>query len=161
MDMAKRCYGDQSQVLSAFLLMACPLILGGMIATPDAPLVLFFSLSLWMIVRLAKSNEGRYWYGFAISACLCVLSKYTGLFLGVGILTWLILTPSQRHWLRSRDFWLSGLLFFILMTPHLLWLFENHHVSFTKQFSRLSVMGGKSLSLLPLCWGKSCSSIPF
>jgi len=137
MDMARRVHGLEAQNLSALYLLSSLMILGGMLATPDAPLVLFFTLSLRMLLRLLETGDGRYWYGFAISACLCVLSKYMGLFLGIGVIAWLIFTPSQRHWLRSRDFWLAGLLFLILMTPHLLWLGENHFVSVIKQFSRL------------------------
>lgn len=58
-------------------------VLAGVFTTPDSPLLLFWLLSLWAL------HEER-WVWAGLLAGLCLLSKYTGVLLGVAVLTELL-----------------------------------------------------------------------
>jgi len=110
--------------------------LGSVVITPDIPSVFFWGLTLWALAELRNSGNARWWLIVGISAGLGLLSKYSGAFLGAGILVWLILVPSQRHWLNKWETWAGGLLAITLFAPVLIWKANHDFVSFAKQLGR-------------------------
>ncbi len=109
---------------------------GSIIITPDIPSVFFWGLTLWALAELRNSDKARWWLVVGVSAGLGLLSKYSGVFLGVGILVWLILVPNQRHWLNKWETWAGGLLAISLFGPVLIWNATHDFVSFAKQLGR-------------------------
>ena len=71
---------------------------GGILATPDAPSVLFWGLALWALAELYRSNNANWWLAVGLFAGLGLLSKYSVLFLGVGIVVWLLWARGARRW---------------------------------------------------------------
>jgi 4-amino-4-deoxy-L-arabinose transferase-like glycosyltransferase len=110
--------------------------LGSIVITPDIPSVFFWGLTLWALAELRKSADSRWWFAVGISAGLGLLSKYSGVFLGAGILVWLIFVPSQRRWFNKWETWVGGLLAIALFTPVLIWNAHHDFVSFAKQLGR-------------------------
>jgi 4-amino-4-deoxy-L-arabinose transferase-like glycosyltransferase len=110
--------------------------LGSMIITPDIPSVFFWGLTLWALAELRASNDARWWLAIGLAAGLGLLSKYSGIFLGLGIVVWLILVPSQRYWFRTWETWAGGLLAIALFTPVFIWNANHDFVSFAKQLGR-------------------------
>lgn len=110
--------------------------LGSIIITPDIPSVFFWGLTLWALAELRASNNARWWLAIGLAAGLGLLSKYSGVFLGLGIVVWLILVPSQRHWFRTWETWAGGLLAIALFTPVFIWNANHDFVSFAKQLGR-------------------------
>ncbi|MCA3585265.1 MAG: glycosyltransferase family 39 protein [Methylocystis sp.] len=123
--------------LSVLFLNAAPLIgVGGILITPDTPSVLFWGLTLWALAELQVSGRADWWLAVGVFAGCGLLSKYSALFLGTGIVLWLIAVPSARRWFYCWQLWLGGALAIALFTPVLLWNHAYDWVSFYKQFGR-------------------------
>ena len=80
---------------AALLWASMPLVAGAPLVTPDAPLVLFWTLAL---LGLAEVWRGRaaFWLLVGAAAGLALLAKLTAGFLGAGIALALFATPSLR-----------------------------------------------------------------
>ena len=111
---------------------------GGILATPDAPSVLFWAVATLGLALLAKTGNGAWWLLIGLVAGLGIVSKLTSLFLGPAILLLLIVRPDFRRWLLSPWPWAGGALALGLAGPMLLWNASHHWVTLAKQFGRLS-----------------------
>ena len=109
---------------------------GGIVMTPDIPSVFFWGLTLWALAELWYSGHGKWWLVVGLAAGLGLLSKYSGVFLGLGILLWLILEPQQRHWFKRWETWAGGALAVLLFAPVIVWNAQHDFVSFAKQLGR-------------------------
>ncbi|MFC7379173.1 glycosyltransferase family 39 protein [Brevundimonas sp. GCM10030266] len=116
--------------------------IGGLLAIPDAPTTLFWTLTLWAIARAihpaATPARALGWWAVAgVAAGLAVLSKYSALFLAPGLLLWLCLTPENRRRLLTPGPWLAAILAAAVTAPHLVWNATNGWASVLKQFGRV------------------------
>ncbi|MDL2409190.1 glycosyltransferase family 39 protein [Rhizobium calliandrae] len=124
---------------------AMPLIgFAVLLATPDAPSILFWTLAVWALVWLRRSGDRRIWLLVGLLAGLGCLSKYTNLFLGLGILLWMILDSEARKRLYGPHMFIGGAIALAIFSPTIFWNFEHHWVSFAKQFGRID--NGQPLS---------------
>ncbi|MBO0345838.1 glycosyltransferase family 39 protein [Roseibium sp. CAU 1637] len=110
--------------------------IGGILATPDAPSVLFWGLAFWALVELQTSENANWWLAVGLFAGLGLVSKYSCLFLGTGILLWLVWVPTARKWFGTWQLWAGGLLAVYIFAPVLYWNQLHDWVSFYKQFGR-------------------------
>ena len=110
--------------------------LGTIVITPDIPSVFFWGLTLWALTELRASNYASWWLAIGMAAGFGLLSKYSGVFLGIGILFWLAIVPSQRRWFIKWQTWAGGLLAIGLFCPVLIWNATHDFVSFAKQLGR-------------------------
>ncbi len=119
----------------AALWLNCTVLFGsaGVVITPDAPLLLFWTLALWSLVRLFDSGRAAYLYAAGLALGLGAISKYTMALVIPGIVATFLLFRPLRPWLRSRHAWLAVLLAGICTTPLLLWNLRNEFASFHKQ----------------------------
>jgi 4-amino-4-deoxy-L-arabinose transferase-like glycosyltransferase len=113
-------------------------VVGGIVATPDAPLVMFWAMAVLAMALVVRSGDGRWWLLVGLSAGLSVASKLTGLFLGPGILLVLLLRADLRKWLATPWPWAGGVVALLVVTPMLLWNAAHDWVTFTKQFGRVT-----------------------
>src|SRR5262245_49978843 len=96
---------------AVWIALAMPLMaVGGIIITPDTPSVLFWGLGAWALAELHVTRNANWWLAVGTFAGLGLLSKYTNLFVGAGILVWLIVLPSNWPWLRRWQVWAGGIL---------------------------------------------------
>lgn len=109
---------------------------GGILATPDAPSVFFWGLSLWAITELNASGKANWWLAIGLFAGLGLASKYSVLFLGAGIVLWLLWVPQSRGWLTCWQLWAGGLIALLCFMPVLYWNYLHDWASFYKQFGR-------------------------
>jgi 4-amino-4-deoxy-L-arabinose transferase-like glycosyltransferase len=107
-------------------------------ATPDAPAVATAAAFLYAVAKLWQTENGRWWLCVGVAGGLSLLSKYTGLFLGAGVLAWLIFSPKARRWLLSPWPYLGGVLALALFLPNLLWNASHDWVTFVFQLSRVT-----------------------
>ena len=135
---AKLLYGTEVAVTSCWIALAMPLLaVGGILASPDAPSVLFWVLTVWAVAEFSRSQNGAWWLAVGIFAGCGLLSKYTNIFLGGSIILWLIAVPSNVKWLRSPLPWIAGLIAISFSAPVVIWNFQHDWVSFAKQFGRV------------------------
>ena len=129
--------------------LAIPLLaVGGVIMTPDVPSALAWGLTGWAMAELYHSGNGRWWLAIGAFAGLGLLSKYTNLFAGAGIVAWLLLTARNRAWLVTPWPWAGGVLAMAGALPPVIWNWQHHWASFDKQFGRVSAGEGLTLRFL-------------
>ena len=133
-----------------WLTLAMPLLaVGSIVMTPDTPSVLFWGLAAWALAELHVSRNANWWLGVGLFAGLGLLSKYTNLFVGAGIVVWLIVLPANWPWLRRWQLWAGGILACLLTIPVIVWNLQHEWASFAKQFSRVGHGTGLTFRYLP------------
>lgn len=126
---------SRHRVQKAFILFLSTLMvtLLSLISTPDVPLILFWSLSLITLYHAVFLEKKIYWIWSGILMGLSFDSKYTGLFLPLGITLFLLLSDRYRKLIFSRWFLLSLLFFAITVSPVVIWNVQNNFASFRFQ----------------------------
>ncbi len=69
---------------------------------------------------------------------LGLLAKYSGLFVGLGALVWLLASPSARACLKTPWPWAGALLALVIFLPNLWWQSNHHWMTFAFQFGRVT-----------------------
>jgi hypothetical protein len=110
--------------------------IGSLLATPDAPSVFFWGLTIWALAELHAGRKPNWWLAVGLFAGLGLASKYSVLFLGAGIVLWLVLVPDARRWWASWQLWVGGVLALVIIAPVVLWNADHEWASFIKQFGR-------------------------
>jgi 4-amino-4-deoxy-L-arabinose transferase-like glycosyltransferase len=129
--------GRRAGLVAAALLNATLLLgVGAVTMTPDTPLLFFWVLALWTLARLISDGRGGWLLAFGLFAGLALDSKYTAVFLGVGVLLWLLAVPSARLWWRTPYPWLAGVIAGALFAPVVAWNAAHDWVSFFRQGGR-------------------------
>jgi hypothetical protein len=86
---------------------------------------LLWMLCAYILIRILKGGDPRLWLLFGAIAGVGLLNKYTILVFGFSVVLGLLLTPS-RGLLRSRWFWLGGLIALAIFLPNLIWQAQHH-----------------------------------
>jgi 4-amino-4-deoxy-L-arabinose transferase-like glycosyltransferase len=135
-DLAQR-LGGSAQVgaraavwFNATLLIAA----GGFLATPDAAAVPFWTLTVWCLARAVESP--RWWIAAGAAAGLACIGKYSALFLGPGVLIWLLFLPGGLKRLQSPWPWAAAFVAGLIFSTNIGWNATHHWASFDKQFGR-------------------------
>jgi len=123
-------------------------VLAGIVILPDAPLVVFWLLALGLLLEALPAQEigpreKRLVLFAGVAIGLAMLSKYQGMFLGVGAVLYVL--AYDRRWLREPVLYGSMALAALVASPILVWNLKNGFISFTYQGGR--VAPGLSLRL--------------
>lgn len=115
------------------LFLACPLTgLGGIIVTPDLPLLFFWSLAVFFVAKILRAPSPAAFLGFGAALGLGFCSKYQIVLFPLSLLFLLARKDVRRALLRPGLFltFMSGLLF---CAPVLGWNAQHDWQSFTFQ----------------------------
>ena len=129
---------------SALAFLSLPLVgTLGLFVSTDAPLLMFWALGLYGLVRALDSGAWRHW--LLVGACfgLGMMSKYTMLaFAGSAFLV-MLAEPKGRRQLFSARPWLAFVLGAALFAPNVLWNIEHDFPTFrhTAEITRLEARG--------------------
>ena len=98
---AWRLFGSaEKAALAALMWIAMPLVaIGALFVTPDAPLVVFWTLGLAALVALWRTGQRRWLLAMGLALGLALQSKFTAAFFAAGVVLALVATPSLRRWL--------------------------------------------------------------
>lgn len=131
--------GTKAGMTAAVLLNATLLLgVGTAIMTPDTPLLFFWAATLWAACRLTAGGSGWWWLAAGAFGGLALVSKYTGLFLWIGIGLWVLWVPEMRRWLLRWQSWVAALVGFVLFAPVLIWNADHRWAGFIKQGGRVN-----------------------
>ena len=121
--------GRQAQIVAALAA-----AIGG-VAFSGGTLFMYVSFDyLWWVaaayfmVRLLASDDPRWCLAVGAAIGLGMLTKYTMIFLAVGIAAGFLFTPARRY-LRSPWLWCGIALAFVIFLPNFLWQIRHHLVS--------------------------------
>jgi hypothetical protein len=116
-------------------------IVGGLIATYDPLLVLFWAAAMYHAARATLFDSPRAWYAVGAAFGLGLLGKHTMLFFVPCLLLFLAVIPEQRKWLVRKEPYLALFIAFVIFLPNLLWQSRHEWVTFIHLF----VLTGKGL----------------
>jgi 4-amino-4-deoxy-L-arabinose transferase-like glycosyltransferase len=134
---------------------------------PDGPL-LFFMLATADVVAAILFAEAAvrrpllWWLAAGVLGGLALLSKYSGVFVFVGVLAYVLTVPAARRWLATPGPWLAVLTALVVFSPALIWNMQHGDAGLAFQTRRLpgggeihplwflEFLGGQALYLFPL-----------
>ncbi len=123
----------------------CSVILG-LFILPDTPLSLFWLLTFYLTLKVVPeknpdNKSKRLFLLIGVIIGLGMISKYTAVFLWIGILAYILFV--NRTWLKTKELYISILLTAILFLPVIIWNIQNDFISFTFQGERVSLSESK------------------
>ena len=110
--------------------------LHSLVITPDLPLIVCWSASLYYLYRAQVLDKATSWYAAGIWLGLGVLSKYSILLLGPAALLYLIMLPHAQKWFLKKEPYACLLLTALLFTPVIYWNATHEWASFLFQSTR-------------------------
>ena len=149
-DIVRRVTHDVRAVLIAVLMMEAALYYGLLMAkvSPDVALIPFATAMVWALVRLAESDDPRWWLAAGVFAGLSLLSKFTAALLLPAVAAFMLVPPWRARWLRSLYPWAAALIAFALFLPVVIWNMQHDWASFRFQLVRAAATHEWSLRTL-------------
>jgi len=94
----------------------------------------FWSLTVYYCWKGINQNDITNWLLFGLFAACGVLSKYLFVYLLVAIGIFFIYLINKKKF--NSKCLVSLISFFVILSPHLIWLFDNNYVTFNYAFKR-------------------------
>ncbi|MDR3717566.1 MAG: glycosyltransferase family 39 protein [Bryobacteraceae bacterium] len=121
--------GRWAQIVAAVAVAIAPVALGSgalfQYVTFD---YLWWVALAYLLIRLLKSGNPRWWLAVGIVAGLGLMTRYTMAFLLAALLGGMLFTPARRY-LRSPWFWGGAALAVSIFLPNLIWQFQHDFIS--------------------------------
>ncbi len=125
---------------------------------------LWWVLIAYLMIRLLKSDDPRWWLGIGAAIGVGMMTKYTLAFLVVGIIVGVILTRARRH-LMSPWLWGGVALSLLIAMPNLIWQIRHDFISldFMRSIHARDVRIGRAEGYLveQLVFAANVVTIPF
>ncbi|WP_398481425.1 glycosyltransferase family 39 protein [Tardiphaga sp.] len=149
-DIVRRVTRDWRAVIVTVLMTEAALYYGLLMAkvAPDVAMIPFATAMLWSLVRLADSDDGRWWLAAGLFGGLALLSKLTVVLTVPAILVFMLVPDWRMRWLTSPYPWLAVLIALAVSSPVLIWNAGHDWASFKFQFVRVTAPHDVSLSTL-------------
>lgn len=107
-----------------------------LVITPDLPLIVCWSASIYCLYRAVVLHEAPYWYLAGVWLGLGMLSKYTIVLLGLATLFYITITPSARFWFKRKEPYIAAFIAALVFSPVIYWNATHEWVSFLFQSKR-------------------------
>ncbi len=146
-DIVRRVTHDTRAVILVILMPEAAIYYGllmGKVA-PDVALIPFGVAMVWALVRLAESNDPRWWLAAGAFAGLALLSKFTAAMLAPAVLAFLLIPGWRGRWLRSPYPWAAAAIALAIFSPVLIWNAWHDWASF--RFQAVRAVATHELSL--------------
>ena len=120
---------------------------------------LWWVLAAYLVIRLLKSDDMRWWVAIGAAIGVGMLTKYTMSFLVSGVVGGVLLTPARRY-LKSPWLWCGAAVAVLVMLPNMVWQIQHHFVSyeFLKSIHARDVQWGRANHFLPAQFWK-CANV--
>ncbi len=89
---------------------------------------LWWVLIAFLMIRLLRSGDPRWWLGIGAAIGLGMMTKYTTVFYVAGIVAGVVFTPTRPH-LRSPWLWGGVALSLWIFLPNLIWQLQHDFIS--------------------------------
>lgn len=142
--------GRWAQALAAVAAAVAPYpLLGSVLFSYSSFDYFWWVLTAYLVVRLLKSGNPRWWLGIGAAVGVGLMTKYTMAFLVAGIVGGVLLTRTRRH-LLSPWLWAGVGLAILIVLPNLIWQIQHDFISldFTKFIHARDVSIGRTEDFL-------------
>lgn len=114
---------------------------------------LLVALWPWMMLffLLALSRSDGWWLAFAVAAALATMAKYSTLALVGAVFLATLLAPALRRCYRQPVFYAAMLIYLLLVTPNVLWLWQHDFAALRWVDSQIKAGLNTSLFITLLC----------
>ena len=102
-------------------------------STPDVPLLLFWTMSVSCLYKAIFEQKKWFWILAGLCMGLAFDSKYTALFLQIGVLGFLCVSNRYRNVLLSPWLWMCFVISFAVSLPVWWWNYQHDFASFAFQ----------------------------
>src|SRR5208337_3879162 len=127
----------ETAALAVLLWIAMPLVMAGAVfASPDASLVVFWTIGLAALVELWRSGKARWLVAIGVALGLMLQSKFTAAFFAAGVALAFLTTPSLRRWLGSPASAAALAIAAAIFAPFVVWNAGHGWATFIKQLGR-------------------------
>jgi hypothetical protein len=141
---SKDLFGLRSALIGIFALNVTPFFFAsaGSWVVPDGPLLFGLAVVAWAAGRLFFSKlcdealAWRYWLLIGVGLGLAGLAKYSAALTAAGLLAFVMLSSTQRHWLKHPAPYVSAIVAFTMITPVMVWNWQHGWASFEFQGGR-------------------------
>jgi 4-amino-4-deoxy-L-arabinose transferase-like glycosyltransferase len=154
---------NKTWMATALLLSTFMISILSLVSTPDVPLMFCWTISLNCLHEAIWKRKNIYWIWAGIFTGLSFDSKYTALFILIGLIGFLLIAKPYRKLLISHWFVLYLFCFSVIILPVVIWNIRNGYASFKFQsegrvkegiqidpMGFLGVIGHQSAILLPI-----------
>lgn len=142
--------GRAAQVLAAAMTAVGPLaMIQGALLQYVGFDFLWWVLIAWLMIRLIRSDDPRWWIAIGAAIGTGVLTRYTIIFFVAGLVAGVVFTPLRRH-LASPWLWLGVGVSLLIAMPNLVWQYRHDFVSleFLKSIHERDVRIGRTSGFL-------------
>jgi len=124
---------DEKSALNAILIFMSVIVVhaGYIIATPDSPLLLFWTLTLYYAYMALFESKTRYFFLSGLFLGLAMMSKYSAILLVGSLLIYVLL--KRRDLFTNLKLYLTILITLLAISPLLYWNYEHEWISFLFQ----------------------------
>ena len=143
--------GRLAQALAAFAIGISPIqLLAGRMISYSFLDCLWWVLTAYLVIRLLKSADARWWLAIGLVFGLGMMTKYLFAFLIAGVVIGVLLTPARRA-LRSPWLWAGAALSLFLILPNLAWQIRHGFISleFMRWINGRGILIGRTASFIP------------
>jgi hypothetical protein len=121
-------------------------IIAGTFILPDAPQMVFWVLSVWLMVQildesLPRRKRDRLQILLGVTIGCCIMSKVHGIFLWVGWGAFVLFF--RRDLLRSPALYISAFISLLIFSPIFFWNLQHHFVTYSFHNKRVGFLGRK------------------
>jgi dolichol-phosphate mannosyltransferase len=135
--LTRNLFGEQSALVALVLMQVLPYcFLGGMLMTPDAPLMAAWAAALYFLERALIAGQARAWLFAGVSIGLGLISKYTISMLIPAAFLFVVLDPPSRRWLLRWEPYAALIIALLIFSPVIVWNAQHDWASFAFQTSR-------------------------
>ncbi len=129
--LARKAFNEKVAIWSAVLFQILPhFLIIWLTMFVEPPLVLFWTASLLILLKIVKDKEDKMWYLLGVTIGLGYLSKYTMFLFWPCLLLFLCLSSENRNWLKKKEPYWALIISVLFFLPVIIWNSQNGWVSF-------------------------------
>ena len=109
---------------------------GGLLMTPEAPLLASWAAGLYFLHRALVAGERKAWLCAGVAIGIGLLAKYTAALLVIAVFAYVLLDKPSRRWLLRWEPYAALAIALALFAPAITWNYQHDWASFAFQSSR-------------------------
>ena len=145
--LAKEMFQDERVAFwSALLVNIAPIFaVGAVITTTDAPLGIFWMLTLYFVYKATNSQKQYWWWLSGLALGFSFLTKFISIYIPISVFLFLLFSKEKRKWLLRKEPYLALLLSLLVFSPVIIWNASRGWVTFKYNLGMRYISGDTSL----------------